>query len=93
MYYHYRSGKWKVVDKTPAQITEQKKSLAANAAKIAAAALIAQAVATPAPVAGMTAALPLPAAAPIQDKLKAANLAKQVMEQLSLAMKAELDNP
>jgi hypothetical protein len=41
----------------------------------------------------MTDALPLPAAAPSQDKLKAANLAKLVMEQLSLAMKAELDNP
>jgi hypothetical protein len=76
MYYHYRSGKWKVVDKTPAQITEQKKSAAAKAAKIAASALIARAAVTPAPVAGMTAALPLPAAAPSQDKLKAANLAK-----------------
>jgi hypothetical protein len=93
MYYHYRSGKWKVVDKTPAQIAEQKKSAAAKAAKVAAAALIAQSVATPALVAGMTAALPLPAAAPSQDKLKAANLAKLVMEHISLAMKAELDNP
>jgi hypothetical protein len=93
MYNHYRSGKWKLVDKTPAQIAEQKKSEAAKAVKIAAAALIAQAVATHAPVAGMTAALPLPTAAPSQDKLKAANLVKLVMEQLSLAMKAELDNP
>jgi hypothetical protein len=41
MYYNYRSGKWKVLDKTPAQIAEQKKSAAAKAAKIAAAALIA----------------------------------------------------
>jgi hypothetical protein len=88
-YYHYRSGKWKVVDKTPAQITEQKKSAAAKAAKIAAAALIAQSVAPPAPLAGMTAAFTLPAAAPSHDKLKAVNLAKLVMEQLSLAMQAE----
>jgi hypothetical protein len=93
MYYHYRAGKWKVVDKTPAQIVDQKKSAAAKAAKVAAAALLAQAATTPAPVAGMTAALPLPAAAPSQDKLKAVNLEKLVIEQLSLAMKAELDNP
>jgi hypothetical protein len=85
-------GKWKVVDKTPAQIAEQKKSAAAKAAKIAAAALIAQSVAPPAPVAGMTAACSLPAAAPSHDKLKAANLKKLVMEQLSLAMQAEMDN-
>jgi hypothetical protein len=93
IYYHYRSGKWKVVDKTPAQIADQKKSAATKSAKVAATSLLAQAAATPAPVAGMTAALPLPAAAPSQDKLKAVNLAKLVMEQLSLAMKAELDNP
>jgi hypothetical protein len=93
MYYHYRSGKWKVVDKTPSQIADHKKSAAAKAAKVAAAALLAQAAATPAPVAGMTAAFPLPAAVPSQDKLKAVNLAKLVMEQLSLAMKAELYNP
>jgi hypothetical protein len=93
MYYHYRSGKWKLVDKTPSQIAEQNKSAAAKASKMAAAALIAQSVAPPAPVAGMTAAFPLPAAAPSHDKLKAANLAKLVMEQLSLAMQAELDNP
>jgi hypothetical protein len=93
MYYHYRSGKWKVVDKTPSQIAEQKKSAEAKAVKVAAAALLAQAAATPTPVAGMTAAFPLPVAAPSQDKLKAANLAKLVMEQLSLTMKAELDNP
>jgi hypothetical protein len=92
MYYHYRSGKWKVVDKTPTQIAEQKKSAATKAAKIAAAALIAQSVAPPAPVAGMTAAFPLAAAAPDHDKLKAANLAKLVMEQLSIAMQAELNN-
>jgi hypothetical protein len=93
MYYHYRSGKWKVEDKTPAQFAEQNKSATAKAAKIAAAALIAHSVAPPAPVAGMTAAFPLPAAAPSHDKLKAANLAKLVMEQLSLAMQAELKNP
>jgi hypothetical protein len=93
VYYHYRSGKWKLVDKTPAQIAEQKKSAVAKSAKVEAAALLTQAAATPDPVAGMTAALPLPAAAPSKDKLKAANLAKLVMEQLSLAMKAELDSP
>jgi hypothetical protein len=92
MYYHYRSGKWKVVDKTPVQIEEQKKSAAAKAAKIAAAALIAQSVAPPAPEAGMTAAFPLPAATPSHYKLKAENLAQLVMEQLSIAMQAELDN-
>jgi hypothetical protein len=26
MYYHYCSGKWKIVDKTPSQITAAKKS-------------------------------------------------------------------
>jgi hypothetical protein len=93
MYCHYRSGKWKLVDKTPAQIADQKKSAAAKAAKVAAADLLGQAAATPAPVAGMNAVLPLPAAAPSQDKLKAENLAKLVIEQLSLSMKAELDNP
>jgi hypothetical protein len=82
-----------VVDKTPAQIADQKKSAAAKAAKIAAATLIAHSVAPPAPVAGVTAAFPLPAAAPSHDKLKAANIAKLVMEHLSLAMQAELDNP
>jgi hypothetical protein len=72
MYYHYHSGKWIVVDKTPAQIVEQKKSAAAKAAKIAAAALIAQTVAPPAQVVvGMTASLPLPEAAPSHYKLKA----------------------
>jgi hypothetical protein len=95
MYYHYRSGKWKVVDRTPSQNAEQKKSASAKATKVAAASLLAQAAATPAPVAGMTAALTLPTAAPSQDKLKAVNRAKLklMMEQLSLAMKSELDNP
>jgi hypothetical protein len=69
MYYHYHSGKWKVVDKTPSQIADQKKSAAAKASKVAAAALLAQAATTPAPVVGMTAALPFPTAAPGQDKL------------------------
>jgi hypothetical protein len=39
----------------------------------------------------MTAALPLPTATPSQYKLKAANLAKLVLEQLNLAMRAEFD--
>jgi hypothetical protein len=87
MYYHYRSGKWKVVDKTPAQIAAAKKARVAN---IAAAALV-----DPAPegaqAAVMTAALPLPTATPSQDKLKAANLSKLVFEQLNLVMRAEFD--
>jgi hypothetical protein len=87
MYYHYRSGKWKVLNKTPAQITAAKKARVAN---IAAAALVA-----PAPegaqAAVLTAALPLPTATPSQEKLKAANLAKLVLEQLNLAMRAEFD--
>jgi hypothetical protein len=86
-YYHYRSGKWKVVDKTPAQITAAKKARVAN---IAAAALVA-----PAPegaqAAVLTAALPLPTATPSQEKLKAANLTKIVLEQLNLAMQPEFD--
>jgi hypothetical protein len=87
MYYHYRSGKWKVVDKTLAQIAAAKKSRVAN---IAAAALVA-----PAPEgaqsAVLTDALPLPTDNPSQDKLKAENLAKLVLEQLNLAMRAEFD--
>jgi hypothetical protein len=87
MYYHNRSGKWKVVDKTPAQIAAAKKARVAN---IAAVALV-----TPAPEgaqsAALTAALPLPTATPSQDKLKSANLAKLVLEQLNLAMRAEFD--
>jgi hypothetical protein len=87
MYYHYRSGKWKVVDKTPAQIAAGNKALVAN---IAAAALVA-----PAPEgaqsAVLTAALPLPTANPSQDKLKAANIAKLILEQVNLAMRAEFD--
>jgi hypothetical protein len=86
-YYHYRSGKWKVLDKTPAQITAAKKARVAN---IAAAALVA-----PAPEgaqsAVLTAALPLPTATPSPDKLKAANLSKLVLEQINLAMRAEFD--
>jgi hypothetical protein len=69
----------------------QKKSAAAKAAKVAA--LLIQSAATPSPVDGMTAAFPLPSSVSSQDKLRAANLAKLVMDQLSLAMKAELDNP
>jgi hypothetical protein len=83
------SGKWWIRH----HIAEQKKLAAAKAAKLAASALLTQAAATPAPVAGMTAVLPLPAAAPSQDKLNAANLAKLVMDHLSLAVKAELENP
>jgi hypothetical protein len=67
MYYHYRSGKWKVVDKTPAQIATAKKARVAN---IAAAALAAP-VPEGAPAAVLTASLPLPTATPSQDKLKA----------------------
>jgi hypothetical protein len=70
MYCHYRSGKWKVVDKTPAQITDQKKSAAAKSAKVAAVALLEQAAKTPAPVGVMTDALPLPVSAPSQDKIR-----------------------
>jgi hypothetical protein len=87
MYYHYRSGKWKVVDKTPAQIAAAKKARVAN---IATAALVA-----PDPegaqAAVLTAALPLPTATTSQDKIKAANLAKLVLEQPNLAMRAEFD--
>jgi hypothetical protein len=36
---------------------------------------------------------PLPTAAPSQEKVKSANLAKIVFEQLIIVMKAELDNP
>jgi hypothetical protein len=87
MYYHYRSGKWKVVDKTPAQIAAAKKARVAN---IAAAAL-ADPAPEGAPATVLTAALPLPISTPSQDKLKAANLAKLVLEQLNLAMRAEFD--
>jgi hypothetical protein len=87
MDYHYRSGKWKFVDKTPAQIAAAKKARVAN---IAAAGLT-----DPAPEGASTAvlkaALPLPISTPSQDKLKAANLAKLVIEQLNLAMRAEFD--
>jgi hypothetical protein len=87
MYYHYRSGKWKIVDKKPAQIAAAKKARVAN---IAAASLVA-----PAPegsqAAVMTAAQPFPTATPSQDKLKAANIAKLVLEQLNLVMRAEFD--
>jgi hypothetical protein len=87
MYCHYRFGKWKVVDKTPAQIAAAKKARVAN---IAAAAL-----AAPAPEGAqasvLTAALPLTTATPSQDKLKAENLAKLVLEQLNLAMRAKFD--
>jgi hypothetical protein len=87
MYCHYRSGKWKVVDKTPAQIAAAKKSRVAN---IAAAAL-ADPAPEGAPSAVMTASLPLPTSTPSQDKLKPANLVKLVLEQLNLAMRAEFD--
>jgi hypothetical protein len=75
------------VDKAPAQIAAAKKARVAN---VAAAALIA-----PAPEgtqsAVLTAALPIPTAPPSKEKLKAANLAKLVLEQLNLAMRAEFD--
>jgi hypothetical protein len=79
-----------VVYKTQAQMTDQKKSTTAKSAKVAAAALLTQSAATPSPVAGINAAPTLPAAAPSQDKLKAVNLAKLVMEQLRLAMRADM---
>jgi hypothetical protein len=87
MYYHYGSGKWKVVDKTPSHIAAAKKARVAN---IAAAAL-ADPAPEGAPAAVLTAALPLPISTTSQDKLKAANLAKLVLEQLNLAMRAEFD--
>jgi hypothetical protein len=90
-YCQYRSDKWKVVDKTPAQIAAAKKSAAAGAAKVAAVALIAQAP-EGAQAAVLTSALPLRTAPPSQYKLKAANLAKLVLEQINLAMRVELDN-
>jgi hypothetical protein len=40
MYYHLFYGRWKPVDKTPAQIAATKKSAAAKAAKLAAAAAL-----------------------------------------------------
>jgi hypothetical protein len=57
--YHYRSGRWKVVDKTPAQIAAAKKSATERAAKVAAAALLAEA-AEGDQAAGLTAALRCP---------------------------------
>jgi hypothetical protein len=92
MCYHYRSGKWKLVDKTHAQTTAANKTATERAAKVAAAELLVEA-AEGAQSAGLTDALPLPTYRPSQDKLKAANLAKLVLEQLNLAMQAELDNP
>jgi hypothetical protein len=44
MYYHYCSGKWKLVDKTPAQIAATKKTATERAAKVTAAALLIEAV-------------------------------------------------
>jgi hypothetical protein len=89
MHYYYRSGKWKLVDNTPIQIDAAKKE---RAEKVEAAALLVDA-AEGEPMAGMTAALHLPTVAPNQDKLKSANVSNLVFEQLSIAMKAELDNP
>jgi hypothetical protein len=40
MNYHYGSGKWKLVDKTPAQIAAAKKTATERAAKFASAALL-----------------------------------------------------
>jgi hypothetical protein len=88
-YYHYRSGKWKVVDKTPAQIVAAKKARVAN---IFAAALVALAP-EGAQSAVLIAVLPLPTYPPSQDKLKAANLSKLVLEHLNLAMRDEFDCP
>jgi hypothetical protein len=75
------------VDKTLAQIAAAKKARVAN---IAAAALVAP-VPEGAQSLVLTASLPLPTAKPSQDKLKAANISKLVLEQLNLAMRAEFD--
>jgi hypothetical protein len=92
MYYHYCAGKWKVMDKTPAQIAAAKKSATDCAAKLAAVALLAEA-AVGDQAAGLTSALPISTAQPIQYKLQAKNLSKLVLEQLNLAMQADIDNP
>jgi hypothetical protein len=90
MYYHFRDGRWKPVNKNPAQIAADKKYAAKKASELtAAAALLTAGEATPA-VAGMT-STPASTGAPDKDKLRAANLAKLVYEQLSIAMKAELE--
>jgi hypothetical protein len=81
MYYHFCDGSWKSVDKTPAQIVAAKKSPAAKAAKLEAA--------TPT-VAGTT-TTPETTGTPNNEKLRAVNLAKLVYEQLSIAVKAELE--
>jgi hypothetical protein len=75
------------VDKTTAQIAAAKKSRVAN---IAAAAL-ADPAPEGSPSAVLTAALPLLISTPSQDKIKAANLTKLVLEQLNLEMRAEFD--
>jgi hypothetical protein len=88
MYYHFRDGHWKPVDKTPAKIAAAKKS-SEKAAKLAAAALMAAAGGPV--VAEVNATAPTSTGAPHTDKLSAAKLAKLVFEQLNIAMKAGLD--
>jgi hypothetical protein len=88
MYCHYRSGKWKVVDDTPAQIAASKKSATESAAKVSATALLVEA-AEGDHATGLSAALPLPNSRPSQDKLKAANLVKLVLEHPNLDMQSE----
>jgi hypothetical protein len=90
MYYHFCDGRWKPVDKTPAQIAAAKNSAAAKAAKLAATATILTSGETAPAGAGMS-ATPESAGTPNKDKLRAANLAKLVYEQLSISMKAELE--
>jgi hypothetical protein len=68
MYYHYRSGRWKVVDKTPYQISAEKKYASGLVAKVATAALLTESE-VGAPEAGLTAALYVPTASPIQKYL------------------------
>jgi hypothetical protein len=80
------------VDNTPAQIAATKKYAARRVVKVAAVALLAE-PAVGAPSAGLMETLPLPTAAPSQEKLKAETLSKLVFEQLSILTKAELDNP
>jgi hypothetical protein len=82
MYYHFRDGRLKPVDNTPAQISSAEKS-AANVAKLAAAAA----------AAGILATAPASTGVPDTNKLRATNFAKIVFEQLNIAMKAELDEP
>jgi hypothetical protein len=76
MYHHFRNSRWKPVEKNPAQITTAKKSAATKAAKLAAYADLRDAGEP---------------GSPDTDKLRAANLANLFYDQLSISMKAELE--